>query len=246
MRCLNCLCTATHTSHHVQGGAGGSARSFRFTGILPSQPDSSSSDGKSRPRPSSLTVPLDSDAVELMGPDQMAAVAALITGQPQLSAPESNQTTSQLPLQGSSSSSQESSSTSGRSHQHSRRPSLWRRLLGLIGLGGASGPQSLPWPDPGYRPSAKQELAMRTHARLYGFMHTDDGRLASVSDEVAQGGLHAQGLQALDALLVGDPGLVARAAPGSAQRLPLSGRGAQKVGGCGVEVKAHYLGCGSL
>jgi hypothetical protein len=74
---------------------------------------------------------------------------------------------------------------------------------------------------------------MRTHARLHGFKHTDDGYLVLVvSEEAAWGGPSAEEQQVMDAMLIGDPGLTAPGAPGVAQRPPLMGPGARKVGGC--------------
>lgn len=146
----------------------------------------------------SLTLPLEFDPQPVLSAEQAQQLAAFMTGQPHSQSPSATTTAA--------ASSGAGAAPGGRMlAQVPARAGLLKRALGALGL---RQPQAaLPWPQPPLLLTAKQRLALETHAHLYGF---------SAGTTAGSGAAAAMA--------------AAGAPPAMAQRPPLAGPDAATVG----------------
>ena len=140
-----------------------------FMGVLQPKSGRSAAGGSSAP-PTSVTFPIDHDTMAVLAPQQVAELAAFITGQaaPRTSRAGASSSNSSSEEQGGSSATTSSSASSAASGSNGSQGPL-HGLLRALGLGGSDGSSGLKWPEPPFRLTAKQRLAINTHARLYGY-----------------------------------------------------------------------------
>jgi hypothetical protein len=153
-----------------------------------------------------LATPLETDAVTVITPQQAAHLAAFISGQ--------NIEDTETEDNGSATATSK------------RRPGLLGRLLGR-----RSSRVTLPWPQPPIRLTAKQQLSLMTHARLYGmeFEVVKPATCNNARESDEQQKSDPVTLQRSSEIFSQVTGLSPDLVPDIAQRPPLRGRHAEKV-----------------